>query len=241
MRAARTCGWGNRHRRSWRLASAFLDSHAYPELTLNSQLSTLDLILTAPLSMLATIFAFDGVLADTLRLRAHALVDAAAAEQARLDTEVVLALLPGRTLLEASLALFPELATTDPTLPELIALRAQRGFRALVQHGVPLDQRALRRLQEAATRGDRIVVRADSERRDVESLLALAGLETSVSLLRCSDDAPRAPGASLQRSWEAIHMRLSDMGVGVPERTAFESNGETAETAALFVQVPNVW
>ena len=191
--------------------------------------------------MLATIFAFDGVLADTLRLRAHALVDAAAAEQARLDTEVVLALLPGRTLLEASLALFPELSATDPTLPELIALRAHRGFRALVQHGVPLDQRALLRLQEAATRGDRIVVRADSERRDVESLLALAGLENSVSLLRCSDDAPRAPGASLRRSWDAIHARLSNMGVSVTERTALETNSETAEIAALFVHVPNVW
>jgi beta-phosphoglucomutase-like phosphatase (HAD superfamily) len=191
--------------------------------------------------MLASVFAFDGVLASTLPLRSHALVDAAAAEQAQLDVGAVLALLPGRTLLEASLALFPELALSDPTLPELIALRAQRGFRALVQHGVPLDQRALLRLQDAATRGDRIVVRADSERRDVESLLALAGLENSVSLLRCSDDAPRAPGASLQRSWEAIHTRLSPMGVSLTQRTAFETNSETAETAALFVQASHVW
>lgn len=191
--------------------------------------------------MLASVFAFDGVLASTLPLRAHALVDAAAAEQAKLETEVVLAILPGRTLLEASLALFPELATCDPTLPELIALRAQRGFRALVQHGVPLDQRALQLFHDAAMRGDKIVVRADSERRDVEPLLALAGLESRVSLLRCSDDAPRAPGASLRRSWEAIHARLSSMRVSVTERTALETNAETAAAAAAFVQAPIVW
>lgn len=191
--------------------------------------------------MLASVFAFDGVLASTLPLRAHALVDAAAAEQARLDTDAVLAVLPGRTLLEASLALFPEQAMSDPTLPELIALRAQRGFRALVQHGVPLDQRALQLLHDAATRGDKIVVRADSERRDVEPLLALAGLENSVSLLRCSDDAPRAPGASLLRSWEAIHARLANMGVSVREGTAFETDRETAAAATPFVHSTTVW
>jgi len=192
-------------------------------------------------SLLASVFAFDGVLASTLPLRAHALVDAAAAEREHLDSHAVMAVLPGRTLLETSLALFPVQAASDPTLPELIALRAHRGFRALVQHGVPLDQRVLQRVHDTAARGGRIVMRADSERRDVEPLLVLAGLETSVSLLRCSDDAPRAPGASLLRSWEAIHARLLNMGVSVSERTAFETNNDTAAAAAPFVQDAIVW
>lgn len=189
----------------------------------------------------AFIIAFDGGLARNSALRVHALLDAAAAEAHPLDAAAVAAVLPGRTFLEAALTLCHELAATDPTVPELMALRAQRGYRALVQHGVSFHAELMAQVHTASAAGHRVIVRADSERRDVEPLIMLAGVEHMITLLRCSDDAPRGAGASLRRSWEAVHARLDNMGVGVTERTAFETSRETADTAAPFVQSTLVW
>jgi beta-phosphoglucomutase-like phosphatase (HAD superfamily) len=183
----------------------------------------------------ALILAFDGVLADTLPLRAHAMADACAAEFHPRRQEQVRALIAGRTMLEAALALFPAEAASDPTVPELVALRAQRAYRHLAQHGVPLRADVMRDIQEAIAQGTRIVVRADSERRDVEPLLAMASLEHQVSLLRCSDDAPRGPGASIRRSWQAIDARLTAMQQPAPQRIAWETDEGTAAAARPFV------
>jgi len=182
----------------------------------------------------ALILAFDGVLADTLPLRAHAIADACAAEFHPRTQEQVRALIAGRTMLEAALALFPTEAASDPTLPELVALRAQRAYRHLVQHGVPLRADMVRDIQDAIGQGTRVVVRADSERRDVEPLLAMASLEHQVSLLRCSDDAPRGPDASIGRSWQAIDARLTAMQQPAPQRIAWESDEWTAAAARPF-------
>lgn len=191
--------------------------------------------------MRAVIVAFDGVLADTLPLRAHSLVDAANAEGQPRTTEQALAALHGRTLLEAALALFPHHAVHDPTLPELVALRAQRGFRQLVQHGVPMRPDVLHLMQQATVRSVRLVLRADSERRDVEPLLAMAGVEHTLSFVRCSDDLPRGPDASLARSWHAIDARLRAMRLEHPARTAWETAAaETVQTAREFVTVVQV-
>lgn len=186
------------------------------------------------------IVAFDGVLADTLPLRAHALADACAAERAERMIEQARAVLPGRTLLEAALALFPHEAQHDPTLPELVALRAQRGYRHLVQHGVAMHAHVLRAVRDAGARGTRVVVRADSERRDVEPLLAMAGLDHLPTFVRCSDDQPRGAGASLGRSWQALHARLESMRLDVAERTAWEAAANTAAEAAPFVRETRV-
>lgn len=188
--------------------------------------------------MRAVIVAFDGVLADTLPLRAHALVDAANAEGLRLTAEHALVALPGRTLLEAALALFPHHAAHDPTLPELVALRAQRSVRQLVQHGVPMRPDVLRLMQQAAVRGVRLVLRADSERRDVEPLLDMAGVEHVLSFVRCSDDQPRSTDSSLARSWRAIDARLRAMRLEPTARTAWETAAaETVRAAGEFVTV----
>ena len=185
--------------------------------------------------MPALIVAFDGVVADTLPLRAHALADAAAAEFQPRTIEQALAVLPGRNLLEAALSLFPDEATRDPTLPELVALRAQRGFRQLVQHGAPVHAGILREIHDAAASGTRVVLRADSERRDVEPLLAMAGLDHQFTFTRCSDDMPRGHDPSLLRSWQAVDARLRSMQQDVMVRTAWEMSGGTESTARSFV------
>lgn len=190
--------------------------------------------------MPALILAFDGVLADTLPLRAHALTDACAAEFHPRAHEEALAVIAGRTMLEAALALFPDEAAGDPTLPELVALRAQRGYQHLVQHGVSLRADVIEQVRNAAAHGTRIGVRADSERRDAEPLLAMASLDHTVSLLRCSDDAPRGPGASVVRSWQAIDARLTAMQLPVTDRTAWEMREEPAAVARPFAATVHV-
>ncbi|WP_461413171.1 HAD family hydrolase [Gemmatimonas sp.] len=188
--------------------------------------------------MRAVIVAFDGVLADTLPLRAHALVDAANAEGQQLASERVLQALHGRTLLEAALALFPHHAAHDPTLPELVALRAQRSYRQLVQFGVPVHPEVQHLVQHAAARGVRVVLRADSERREVEPLLAMAGVEHAITMMRCSDDAPRGADPSLARSWRAIDARLRALQLQPPVRTAWETAAaETVQAAGEFVTI----
>lgn len=184
--------------------------------------------------MPASIFAFDGVLAATIPLRAQSLVLAVEAEGHVVDTARVESVIPGRSMLEAAQLLLPT-AASDPTLAELVAMRAQRSYRALVAHGVSFDRESLGLLHAAVGRGDRIVVRADSERRDVEPLLALAGLEHVVHLLRASDDPPRGVVPSLERSWQAIDQRLESLAITVSERTAWEAHAATAAVAKTVV------
>lgn len=191
--------------------------------------------------MSALIIAFDGVLADTLPLRAHALADACAAELRPRRHDEVLTVIAGRTMLEAALALFPADGAGDPVLPELVALRAQRGYRHLVQHGVSLRADVIARIRSTSAQGTRLVLRADSERRDVEPLLHMAGLEHQVTVLRCSDDLPRSRDASIVRSWRAIDSRLASMQQSVAERHAWEASPESADAARAFVATVQLW
>jgi beta-phosphoglucomutase-like phosphatase (HAD superfamily) len=190
--------------------------------------------------MPALIVALDGVLADTPPLRAHALADACVAESRPCPVDAAQAVLPGLTFLEAAMALFPVEASSDPTLPELVALRAQRAYGHIVQHGVPFRGEVLRALQDAAARGVRVVIRADSERRDVEPLLAMAELDHLTAFVRCSDDLPNGREPSLLRSWRAIDTRLDRMQQSVTVRTAWETSRGTSLTAESFVAAVRV-
>lgn len=183
--------------------------------------------------MRATVVAFDGLLADTLGLRAHALREACAAEgldgtDVDIDTAIV-----GQTFAEAAEQIAQ--GHVDPTISELVALRAQRAYGALVAHGVPFRTEFVSAVRALAANGSRIVVRADSERRHVEPLLSLAGLEHVVGLLRCSDDLPSSAEPSLVRSWMAIDTRLARLGIPETQRTAAETSDACASVAARYV------
>lgn len=207
--------------------------------------------------MRATIIAFDGCLADTLPLRRHALREACTAEGVAVAEHRLEDALPGCTFAEAVAVLASSSADSsgtrgegtlqgseawlaDPTLGELIALRAQRAFGALVAHGVAMRHDLVDALRAQHAAGTRVVIRADSERRHVEPLLALAGLDHVVSLLRCCDDRPRGAEPSLRRSWVAIDARLNRLGVGQTDRTACETTAMTAATAAPYVATVTV-
>ncbi|QJR36179.1 HAD family hydrolase [Gemmatimonas groenlandica] len=197
-----------------------------------------------------TIVAFDGIIADTLPLRARALADAmvleCAATGVAIDADALrttlLPLVPGRTFSESmasALASVPALQHDriqhDVTLHDIIALRAQHAWAATVAHGVPLHDGVLARLQALVARGVRVVLRSDSQRREVEPLLRLAGLEDSMLFLRCADDVPRLTGApSLQASYEAIAVRLERLRVPRGLCDAVEASGGTAALALGF-------
>ncbi len=197
-----------------------------------------------------TIVAFDGIVANTLPLRTTALADAIAFECVTLGLSVhahelfplVLPLLPGRTFNETMAvavaglpALQHEQIRDDLTLHDLIAMRAQRAWSAMVAHGVPLHDGVLSRLQAHVGRGLRIVLRSDSQRREVEPLLRLAGLEDSMLFLRCADDLPRLAGVSSWRaSYEAIDARLDRHRLPHAQRIAVEVNAEKATFALGF-------
>ncbi len=197
-----------------------------------------------------TIVAFDGIVANTLPLRTTALADAIAFECVTLGLSVhahdlfplLLPLLPGRTFNETMAvavaglpALQHEQIRDDLTLHDLIAMRAQRAWSAMVAHGVPLHDGVLSRLQAHVGRGLRIVLRSDSQRREVEPLLRLAGLEDSMLFLRCADDLPRLAGVSSWRaSYEAIDARLDRHRLPHAQRIAVEVNAEKATFALGF-------
>ncbi len=197
-----------------------------------------------------TIVAFDGIVANTLPLRTTALADAIAFECVTLGLSVhahdlfplLLPLLPGRTFNETMAvavaglpALQHEQIRDDLTLHDLITMRAQRAWSAMVAHGVPLHDGVLSRLQAHVGRGLRIVLRSDSQRREVEPLLRLAGLEDSMLFLRCADDLPRLAGVSSWRaSYEAIDARLDRHQLPHAQRIAVEVNAEKATFALGF-------
>ena len=149
------------------------------------------------------ILAFDGVVADTFPMRAYALAEAISAECVPVTAADVLPYLPGRSLREAAIeamhrvpVLQPPRFRDDVTLHDLVALRAQRSWSAAAAQGVPLQPGVMAAVPLQLARGRRLVLRSDSQRREVELLLQLAGLEDSVLFVRCADDAPRVMGAT---------------------------------------------
>ncbi len=193
-----------------------------------------------------TILAFDGIVADTLPQRATVLAHAMAIEWAPLGVHVhvddLLPLLPGRTFGECvteAVRQLPALQQVrvrhDATAHDLIAMRAQRDWGAAVAHGVPLRDGVLHRLHAEVARGVRLVLRSDSQRREVEPVLRLAGLEDSVLFLRCADDLPRTAGlTTLQGSYEAIDVRLDRQRRPRASRDAVEAHDAPAALALGF-------
>ena len=120
------------------------------------------------------------------------------------------------------------------TLVDLVAMDAGRRYTAALADGVSLCPGAVALVAELARAG-RVVARADSVRRDVETVLAFAAIESGFTFVRCSDDLPRAPGlSSLEGSWRAIDRRLRASGVDIEQRVAMEV-GAAADAARPFV------
>jgi len=196
----------------------------------------------------ATIVAFDGLVADTVGARALALADAVSAEHHPLSAADAASLLVGRSLEEAAEAALSESGDTahahrathdypfDPTTRDLVVLRARRHYGAIAMQGLSIRNGVAHWLTNRAASHGRLVLRADSGRREVEQLLRWAGLLDLFTLLRCADDLPRVTSyASTDASWHVIHSRLDAFQINRERRIAFEYDSVGAAAASPFV------
>jgi len=190
----------------------------------------------------ATIVAFDGLVADTLSARALAISESVSAEIAPCSVDEALLLVRGRSLdeaIEAALRARSESLEVecDATARDLAVLRARRSFTAMVSQGLPLRDGAAEWLAARASTHGRVVLRAESARRDVDRLIEFTGLADVVTFIRCSDDGPRVYGASSTgNSWSAIARRLATQRVPIDECTAFECSDLSANVARTYLR-----
>ncbi|MBC8088437.1 MAG: hypothetical protein H7Z40_14310, partial [Phycisphaerae bacterium] len=166
------------------------------------------------------VVAFDGLLFDTFGSRARAVVEALGHEGVRADIAKVLQVLPSRSIAETVRAVVaPQTENRrslahniDETSLDLAVLRAERSLSALNSSGVVLSMKLAERIRSAAS-VTRIVVRADSRRREVEELLRLTELDPLLAMTRCSDDAAGVPRveneSTLRRSYAQIVARMA--------------------------------
>ncbi len=188
----------------------------------------------------ATIVAFDGLVADTRLARGLAVSEAVTAEFMTCSLAEALGLVEGRSLDEAVDAAFraaqgSSSAPLDDTARDLAVLRARRGFGAMVSRGLSLRDGAAAWLAERASTHGRIVLRAESARRDVERLLAFSGIEDLAYFTRCADDLPRVRGGeAVDRSWQAIMARLAAQQVVGASCAAFEVSSRCADVAHRY-------
>ena len=179
--------------------------------------------------MTALIIAFDGILVDTLDIRADALLAALNSHGSPATRDTVRDALPGRSLFESVELL---VGHTDQTLADLVTLQTQRAVSTRMAHGVSLAPNARDWIEARRATGSRLVLRADSIRRDVDLVLEQTEMALAFSIVRCADDLPRTRGASsLGSAYTAITRRLDALGVSGP-RTAFE-RGAYARDGAL--------
>ena len=189
------------------------------------------------------VVAFDGLLFDTLPLRSAAIADALYVEGIAVPIETVREVVASRTIAEtvracamfaAGAAHYTKWAGTflDETAIELATLRAERAVADVTSRGATLNMAVRTRLQRAAA-VTRIVVRADSIRRDVEPLLVMAELDSIISFVRCADDGiPRAPRTSVsvvEQGYTDIARRMASNMNLLGERSAIGIALEVSE------------
>lgn len=156
------------------------------------------------------VIAFDGLLFDTIGLRAEAVREAMIAERIDVAAADIAALMPSRTVAEALRASAPA-DFADETALDIATLRAERIVTEQSARGAILNVPLRDRLRRAAG-VTRIVVRADSRRIEVDRLLGIADLEGAVSFVRCADDlgsAPNETGARATSSVERSYLHIA--------------------------------
>jgi beta-phosphoglucomutase-like phosphatase (HAD superfamily) len=133
---------------------------------------------------------WEGVLADTRGARRDALRAALAAEGLALD-ESIGADVPMELSFEGA-AVRAAGGLADPTLVDLIAMRARRELAARLAQGFAMNVAATRFVEGAQLRGPVVVVTA-AGRAETEAALRLAGLLDSFAAIVTADEVSDAP------------------------------------------------
>ena len=151
------------------------------------------------------IVAADGLVFDTLALRTDALCAAMSRESLTVVRWDVRNELPGRRLRDVIYRVAPD---ADETTGDLVALMAQRAISERMSDGIALQPQFLAFRKRCDAKGERIVLRADSIRRDVERLVRFSELNHLFSAIWCADDAMVPAHSMISAAYEQLSARL---------------------------------
>jgi beta-phosphoglucomutase-like phosphatase (HAD superfamily) len=152
---------------------------------------------------------WEGVLADTGPARRDALLRALADEGLHFDATAYDECCPGLSLQEAASAAVGR-TVSDPTLVDLVALRARREFAARLAQGFALQPGAARMIELAQLRAPIAIVTA-ADRPATETALRLAGfLDSCAAIVTADDVKEEAPArAHVELALEHLARRRS--------------------------------
>jgi beta-phosphoglucomutase-like phosphatase (HAD superfamily) len=142
----------------------------------------------------AVLLEWEGVLADTGAARRDSLLRALADEGVLLSASGYDACCDGAGVHAASSAALASVGRADPTLAELVALRAGRIFTERLAHGFTLHPGAAEFVAGAAHRA-RIAIVTSASRAETEVALRLSGLDSAVAWVVTADDVLVPPPA----------------------------------------------
>lgn len=140
----------------------------------------------------AVLVEWEGVLADTFIGRRDALTRALSSEGVYLDDFVVAAECQGRSTHAAAAAVLARAGHDDPTLVDLVALRATRSFAERLGKGFVL-RRGAREFMQHVQASAPIGLVTSASRSETEFVLRLAELDGAVSTVVCSDEGLDGP------------------------------------------------
>jgi beta-phosphoglucomutase-like phosphatase (HAD superfamily) len=144
----------------------------------------------------ALLLEWEGVLADTRVARRDALVRALAAEGVSISASACEACSEGRSVRAAAAAALQQAGLSDPTLAELLAMRAERSFLAGLSGGIILTPGAATFVDQAQ-RHVRLAIATHAGRAETDVLLRISGLESAFATIVTADEVPEAPSPAL--------------------------------------------
>ena len=142
----------------------------------------------------AALIDWEGVLADTAAARRDALLRALDDEGVPFRSLEYVAHCEGRAVHVAAAQAFESVGRNDPTLMDLVALRATRAFAERLGKGFVLMPGA-RELVERLQSTSRLGIVTTATRTETEFVLRLAGLDAAVSIIVSADDGLALPPA----------------------------------------------
>jgi len=153
----------------------------------------------------AVLLEWDGVLADTGAARRDALLRALADEGVPSSPAVYDACCAGLDVPSAAAAALRAAGRDDPSLAQLVALRAGRAFVDRLAQGFSLAPGAADFLAVAAHR-TRVAIVTQAGRAETDVALRLAGVESAVAAVLTADDVTDPPPAPAVFTRALVHL-----------------------------------
>lgn len=210
----------------------------------------------------AVLLEWDGVLADTGAARREALLRALAEEGVAFTAEDYDARCAGLDVQQAARAALSLAHDDDPTLLDLVVLRAGRTFTDRLAGGITLEPGAMDFLRAAEPRA-RLAIASRATRVETDLFLRLSGLDGMMACVFTADDVLQPPPDPALYEQATLHLArtrrtrrehsvalvnggaairaarsagLHVLAVGAPAHVAMDADGATADFATLTLE-----